>query len=253
VPTDYTGAGDPEQVLRLLWRQVHLPRRGPRPALTVDAVVSAAVELADSDGLEGLTIRAVAAALRVAPMTVYTYVPGKAELLDLMVDAGYAELPLIDTDGLPWRERLRQIARENQALYQRHPWTAQVSTARPPLGPGLMAKYEHELAAFDDLGLDELTTDAALTFLLEFVRSCAVQDAAVRAMRAGAGSGGDDERWWAATGPVLAELLDETRYPRAVRIGGATGAALGAAYEPEHAFEFGLARVLDGLAALIDE
>jgi AcrR family transcriptional regulator len=267
VPSEHTGTGDPSRTLELLWRHAGASggpadpeasgrggRRGPRPGLTVDAVLVSAIELADADGLAALTMRRLATALGVAPMTLYTYVPGKGELLDLMLDTVYAELPLADTGGRPWRDRLAQVAEQNRALYAAHPWAAEISTARPPLGPGQLAKYEHELAALDGLGLDDVTTDAALTYLLGFVQGWARAAADARSLRGTDASGAalDDERWWAANAPLLERVVDPARYPRAVRVGSAAGAAHGAAYSPDHAYRFGLARVLDGLAALID-
>ena len=145
------------------------PRRGPRPRHSVDDVVDAAIAIADADGLDAVTMRAVAERLGTSPMSLYTYIPGKAELLDLMLDALYlamARKPF----RLQWRARLRAVAEANRELYARHPWAARISTARPPLGPGLMAKYEYELAAFDGLGLSDIEMDAALTFLLAFVQ-----------------------------------------------------------------------------------
>jgi hypothetical protein len=59
-------------------------------------------------------------------------------------------------------------------------------------------------------------------------------------------------QWWAANAPLLARVLDEHAYPLATRVGTAAGAAHGGAYDPEHAYRFGLQRVLDGLAVLID-
>jgi len=240
-------------MLRLLWRLDDQPAaRGRRPALTIDEVVTAAVALADATGLEGVTMRRVADRLGVAAMTLYTYVPGKAELLDLMLDAvyaAYAATPRTDTAGSPWRERLTAVARDNRALYQAHPWAATVSTGRPPLGPGLMAKYEHELTAFDGLGLDDVTVDAALTHLLTFVRSAARDVTDARAQRWA--SAMTDAQWWAAHAPHLERVLAPSAYPRAVRVGGAAGAAQGSAYDPERAYAWGLERVLDGLAALI--
>src|SRR5262245_63377848 len=123
-----------------------------------------ATAIADAEGLEAVTMRQVASALGVVPMTLYTYVPGKAELLDLMLDAAYAHMPRTDTSGQPWRQRLASIAAENWRLYETHPWAATVSTIRPPLGPGQMAKYEHELSAFDSLGLDDPPVDDCLTY-----------------------------------------------------------------------------------------
>jgi AcrR family transcriptional regulator len=246
-----TSGGDPARTLALLWRDPSaVPRRGPRRGLSLDAVVDAATELADREGLEALTMRRVAEALGVAPMTLYTYVPGKAELLDLMLDAAYARMPLADTAGRPWRERLVAVAEENRALFEAHPWAAAVCTLRPLLGPGLMAKYEHELSALDGLGLSDVQMDDCLTFLLAFVQGCArtaVEAGVVRRV-----SGMDDERWWERAGPLLAGVLDASRFRLAARVGAAAGAAHGSAHDPAHAYAFGLRRVLDGLAAVID-
>jgi AcrR family transcriptional regulator len=251
VPTQRSGAGDPARTLKLLWRDpAVVPRHGPRQGLSVDAVVDAATELADGDGLEAMTMRRVAQALGVVPMTLYTYVPGKAELLDLMLDAAYARMPRADTSGQPWRQRLTAVAADNMALFETHPWTAAVSTIRPPLGPGQMAKYEHELSAFDGLGLDDVTVDDCLSYLLSFIQACARAAAEARALQRD--SALDDEQWWAANAPLLARVFDENAYPTAARVGAAAGAAHGSAYNPAHAYDFGLQRVLDGFAVLIE-
>ncbi|SEC21039.1 transcriptional regulator, TetR family [Streptomyces sp. 2231.1] len=244
--------GDPARTLELLWREPGHggSRRGPRQGLTVDAVVRAAVELADTAGLEALTMRGVARELGVTPMTLYTYVPGKAELLALMLDAVYLRMPRGDHTGAPWRTRVEAVAHENRDLYGRHPWVATLPTARPPLGPGLMTKYEHELAAFDGLGLDDVEMDAALTLLLNFVQSVARATLDTRA--AARDSAMSDEQWWAANEPLLAKVFDPARFPLAARVGSAAGAAQQGVYSPEHAFTFGLQRILDGLAHLMD-
>jgi AcrR family transcriptional regulator len=243
-------AGDPARALGLLWRVPQARRRGPRQALSVDAVVAAAIRLADDRGITALTMRRVADAVGVAPMTLYTYVPGKAELLDLMLDSVYAGMPRSDTAELPWRERVTAVAEENRALFTTHPWAATISTSRPPLGPGQMAKYDHELGALEGLGLSDVELDAALAHLLAFVRAHARDTAAALAVRAD--SRMDDERWWALNAPLLARVLDAAAYPTAVRVGSAAGSAHGSAWDPDHAWAFGLATLLDGLAALVE-
>ena len=251
MPTQRSSAGDPALTLQLLWRDpAAIPRHGPRQGLSIDAVVDAATELADAEGLEALTMRRVAQSLGVAPMTVYTYVPGKAELLDLMLDAAYGRMARTGTSGQPWRQRVTAIAADNKALFETHPWAATVSTIRPPLGPGQLAKYEHELSAFDGLGLDDITVDDCLAYLLTFIQAAARAAADARDQQRD--SAMDDEQWWAANAPLLARVFDEDAYPTAARVGSAAGAAHGGAYHPGHAYEFGLQRVLDGLAALID-
>ena len=241
---------DPARTLALLWRQQQVPGRGPRPGLDVDTVVDAAVAAADRSGLEALTMRRLAADLGVAPMTLYTYVPGKAELLELVLDALYAGMARPNTAGQTWRARVRAVAEENRALHDAHPWVLPLLGGRPLLGPGETAKYEHELAALDDAGLDDVDRDAALTFVVDFV--VASSRTRHRSARATAGTGATDEQWWAEQAPLLARVLDAAVYPRAVRIGTAAGAAQGSARDPDHAWRFGLARVLDGLGALVD-
>ncbi|MGH3168173.1 MAG: TetR/AcrR family transcriptional regulator [Trebonia sp.] len=249
IPSARTGTGDPARTLLLLWRDpAVVPRHGPRQGLSIDQVIDAATVLADAEGLDAVTMRKVAASLGVVPMTLYTYVPGKAELLDLMLDAAYQAMPRAHTVGTPWRERLSAVAAENRALFEAHPWAAAVSTTRPPLGPGLMAKYEHELSALDGLGLDDVEMDSALTHLLTFVQAWARDAVDTEAARQDTG---DDEQWWAAYEPLLRRVLDPRAYPLATRVGTAAGSAYGAAYSPEHAYDFGLRTVLDGLEALI--
>jgi AcrR family transcriptional regulator len=246
-----SSAGDPARTLALLWRDPDaVPRRGPSRRVDLDAVVAAAVALADERGLDAVTMRAVAQATGVAPMTLYTYVPGKAELLDLMLDSTYGAMPRTGTHGRPWRERVAAVADENLALHLGHPWTVEVSTLRPPLGPGAIGKYEHELAAFDGLGLTDPEMDDCLTYLLGFVHTAA--RATLDADAAREDSATDDAGWWADAGPLLARVLDPQAFPLASRVGSAAGAARGSALDPAHAYRFGLGRTLAGLAALVE-
>jgi hypothetical protein len=113
-----------------------------------------------------------------------------------------------------------------------------------------MAKYEHELGAFDDTGLDDAATDAALSHLLGFVQG--LSRAAHDAQRVTTDSAMSDAQWWAANAPVLAHALDPAAYPRAVRVGSAAGESQGSAWSADRAWRFGLARTLDGLGVLIE-
>lgn len=219
------------------------PTRGPRRTLTVDAVVAAAVALADEQGLDAETMGALAQRLRTVAMSLYTYVPGCAELVDLMVGTLYAAMPPDSGENRPWLQRVHAIAEDNRDLYRAHPWAARVSTLRPSLGPGPMAEHERELAAFTGSGLEDLGTDDALTWLLTFVRANAVDAADARQ------ASGDDQQWWQAAGPLLARVLDQSAYPLATRIGTA-GAAHDSAHDPAHAYAFGIDRVIAAIARL---
>jgi hypothetical protein len=183
-------------------------------------------------------------------MTLYTYVPGRGELLDLMLDAVYAQMPESRHEGGGWRDRVRALAEANRALFERHPWVAGVDTMRPGLGPGAVGKYDRELRAFDGRGLDDVTMDAALAWVLAFVQGWA--RTALAAVRIQRDSALTEEEWWADAAPILAQVMTPEAYPLAVRVGRAAGEAHGAAWEAGHAFDFGLERVLDGLAPLLE-
>ncbi|WP_420078975.1 TetR/AcrR family transcriptional regulator [Streptomyces sp. JL4002] len=244
---DRSGAGDPARTLELLWREPGQParagRRGPRQGLSLDAVVGAAIDLADGAGLAALTMRALAQRLGVTPMTLYTYVPGKAELLDLMLDEAYRRMertPSAPQD--PWRVRVARVAEDNRDLGLRHPWIPDLAVTRPPLGPGVIGKYEYELAAFEGVGLTDIERDAALTHLLGFVHANALAAADAAAHN----SLQSQEDWWAVSGPLLERALDPESYPLAGRVGSAVGG-----YHPQAIWDFGLRCVLDGLAHLV--
>jgi AcrR family transcriptional regulator len=244
-----SGGGDPSKTLALLWREERPAARGPKPSLHLDDIVAAALRLADDGGIDGLSMRTLATELGMAPMALYRYVPGKAELVDLMLDSVYASMRRRRA-GEGWRGRLEAVAHDNRALHERHPWLGSISTGRPPLGPGVMAKYEYELGALEGCGLSDVEMDAALTFVLGFVASCARAAADERA--ADRETQMNDEEWWRANEALLQRVLDPTRYPLAARVGAAAGEAQGGAYDAERMYRFGLARVLDGIAALIE-
>ena len=247
---EYLGRGDPRRTLDLLWGDGPRPTRGPKPGLSVDGIIQAAIALAGEGGLERLSMRRVAERLGVGTMSLYTYVPGKAELLDVMLDAVYGETARPEDVPGGWRERLRLIARENWALYHRHQWMLQVATTRPVLGPNLVAKYDYELRAVDGLGLTDIEMDMTIAMLGDFVHG-AVR-AAIAKAQAEQQTGQSEDEWWAAYEPLLAKVYDAERYPTASRVGAAAGEEFQAASAPERTFEFGLERLLDGVAALID-
>lgn len=247
--TEYSGTGDPARSLALLWRTSERSSRKGRPELSVERIVRAAIGIADTEGLAALSMRRVAEHLGVGTMSLYTYVPGKAELIDVMLDTVSGETPRPAEVPGGWRARLEQIARENWALYRRHPWMPHVGTSRPPLGPQVWAKYDYELRAVEGIGLTDVEMDSVLTLVLNHVQGAARQQAdAAQVERA---TGLDDEQWWNAHVPYLAKLDDTERFAVAARVGSAAGAEHRAAHAPDHGFEFGLQRILDGVEALI--
>jgi AcrR family transcriptional regulator len=254
VTTDRSGSADPARTVALLWGTRRLPQRGPRHALTSDQIVAAAVGIADADkDLSALSMRRVAEALGVGTMSLYTYVVSRAELVEAMLDSVYGEAvaQLEKSGASDWRAGLRHVAAANWAMYLRHPWTLQVFTGRPPLGPNAIAKYDLELRVVDDIGLTDVEMDAAITLVHTHVEGVARRK--VEAERARRRSGITDSQWWEAAAPALSGVFDPARFPVADRVGTAAGQAYEAAYNLEHEYSFGLDRLIEGIAALIHD
>ena len=246
-----TGAGDPDRTLALLWRHKlgeQSGSRGPRQKTTVDAVVACGIGLADEEGLDAFSMRKVAERLGIGVMSLYTYVPGREELIGLMVDEVIGEVPHPPLDG-DLRTRLDAVARHLWDEYRRHPWLLQVDTSRPWLGPHVSDRYEWELSAVEGIGIGDIEMDQVVTLIAGFVSSAAraARDAEVTERR----SGMSDAEWWEINAPVLEKVMDGAQYPIAGRVGQAFGDEYQAASNPGLAFEFGLARVLDGILAFV--
>lgn len=248
--TEFSGGGDPGRSIALLWGLAGSGRRGPKPRHSVEDVVQAAIDLADAEGLAALSMRGVAETLGLSPMSLYTYVPSKAELVDLMLDrvAGEQQAPDLPVEG--WRARLEQIARQAWTRAQRHPWILQVGTHRPPLGPNILARVEATLRAIDGLGLTETEMDQLTSLVSDYVRG-AVR-AALDAREIEQATGMTDEQWWSMNTPLLEGLVDPARYPTTVKIGEAYKSGRMEPPDHERNFEFGLQRVLDGIEVFIE-
>jgi AcrR family transcriptional regulator len=245
---DISGKGDPLVTLRLLWGKTAAATRGPKAKHSLADIVAAAIRITDRDGLPGLTTRRVAEELGISPMSFYTYVPGKNELLDLMLDAVLAEI--VRPRGATWRDKLADVAQQNWDLVLRHPWILQVATHRAVLGPHTFAKYDFELSAVDGIGLTELEMDRVLTLVLDYT-SGAVRGAA-RERWVKERTGMTDHQWWYTVAPHLEEIFtpEYSKYPTATRVGPIVGETYGA-HDPTGSFTFGLARLLDGLEPFI--
>lgn len=241
----YTSRGDPRATLDLLWGNMPETRRGPRRSLTTGAVGAAALELADQGGLAALSMRNLGARLGVAAMALYRYVPTKDVLLELVLEAAYAQLP----DELParaaWPELLRTVATDAWNLYLAHPWMLQISVQRPSLGPHAIRKYERELKSIESAGLPDVDMDLVIASVSDFVRGSA--RSAIEAAGASEATGLSDRGWWEAHAEHMGRLVSAEQFPLAVRVGSAAGEAYGAATDPQRTFAFGLDRLISGV------
>lgn len=247
MPSRFTGRGDPQATLSLLWDLPRAAKPGRRPGLTPALIGAEAMALADALGLEAMTMRTLGERLGVSAMALYRYVPSKSELLELVVELAYAELP----DALPqttWEVRLHCVALDTWALYLRHPWMLEVSTYRASLGPQSIRKYERELRAIADAGLGDLDMDLVVSTVSDYVRGAA--RSAVDARAATQATGSSDEEWWALHAGLLQQLIDPEMFPLAVRVGAKAGAEYGGTTDPARSFAFGLARLIAGIRLL---
>ncbi len=106
----------------------------------------AAAEIADRQGIEAVTMRSVATALTAGAMSLYRYVRGKDDLLDLILDAAFGEIEL-SADGANWSVWLREAALESRRVIKLHPWMPALMIARPTLGPNYLRWFEYLLQA----------------------------------------------------------------------------------------------------------
>ncbi|GAB3818375.1 TetR/AcrR family transcriptional regulator [Micromonospora zhanjiangensis] len=221
----------------LLWDGRGGPRRGPRPTLSLATIARAGVALADADGLPAVTMQAVAEALGVTKMALYRYVPGKAELVALMVETGMGDPPPLDT-GAGWRGRLDGWARELCARFLAHPWSLAATVGVRPMGPNELAWLESAVAALDGTGLHGGERLDVVVTLTGHVRSLAEQVVAV-------GTGTPEAGMADALGALLAGRAD--RFPALAAA--LASAAAHAAHD--QALDVGLGLILDGVDLLV--
>ena len=245
----FSGQGDPQATLDLLWGHAPEAKPGPKPSLSARTVGNAALELADAGGLQALSMRALGARLGVAAMALYRYVPNKDVLLELVLEAAYAQLPDELPAGQDWQARLRIVATDAWDLYLAHPWMLQVSVQRPSLGPHAIRKYERELRSIEPAGLADVEMDLAIAAVTDYVRGSA--RSAIEAASAGTATGQADMDWWQAHASHLARLMRPELFPLAVRVGEAAGLAYGGPTDPRRSFVFGLERLVSGIALYV--
>jgi AcrR family transcriptional regulator len=182
-------------------------RRGPRPRHTRQDVALAAVAIADADGIDKVTFRAVAARLSVGVMSLYNYVPDKQSLVYDMVGEVIAELRLPDLTG-DWRADVHRLAHEQRALLHRHPWLVTESSHLQPLGPAILAQLEWALGALEPTGLSAGERLETIAMLNWFIGNIVRGELATRAAPP------PESEQAAAQAKQMAELLATGRYPR---------------------------------------
>jgi len=232
-----------EPEARLVWLRDEPCARSP--AHSRARIAAVAIELADSEGFEAVSMRRVAQELRAGTMTLYHYVATKDELVTLMVDAVMGEL-LIPPDELPadWRPALAAIAKRSRESLRRHRWLLdRLGDGRP--GPNAMRHFEQSLEAMTGAGISPRAMFEAIVLVDEYVFGFAIREAQ---------ESDEHERGWA---PGVREFfqreLGSGEFPRLRELLGDDADAaverVAEVFFEAGRFERGLERLLDGIEA----
>lgn len=218
-------------------------RAEPEQELSRERLVRAAIDLADADGLAAVSMRRIATDLGVATMSLYRHVPGKDDLVVLMADAAIAEESLPETPPPGWRERLEVSSRLQWQLYRRHPWLpGAISITRPQALPNAVKHTDWSLQAL--AGLEPKTRLYAYLTVFGYVRGVATS-LEVEA-QAEQDTGLTPDEWIDTQADVLRPMIDNANLPAFTEI-----TQHDIDFDLDDLFEFGLARVLDGLEKLM--
>jgi AcrR family transcriptional regulator len=227
-----------------IWiRPVRKPQ-SQRPSLAREQIVRAAMELANAEGLEALTMRRLAKKLGAGVMSLYWHIPNKDDLLDLMLDAAFGEVELPEQPSADWRADLRLFARHMLSVLRRYTWLPSLISSRPLPSPNRVRYVERFLSELAGLGLDFTTIGGILSMVEAYVDGFAQLEAAPEAIRRRTGM--TEAEWRAAFGAYLQQILSTGQYPTLERL-----IAGNAMINADATFEFGLECVLDGIAARI--
>lgn len=230
-----------------IWMRPTRPARGPQPGYDRDDIVAKAIGIADAEGLEALSMRRLAAEVGAGTMSLYRYVPKKADLYELMLDAVAGEDPLPDTPSGDWRADMRRLAHRQRSTCLRHPWAVSLA-ARPVFGPNILRTAEWQFAALEGLGLD-IDGMMRLMYVIDaFVSGVAGSEVMERDVVRRTGV--DEGQWRAAQLPYIKRLIADGEYPYMSKV---IMEAKTPHADPEELFGELLDRVLDGLAATLPE
>src|SRR5215831_4410786 len=221
------------------------PEEPKRP--TRDDIVAAAIDLADAEGLQAVSIRRVAAVMRTRPMGLYSRIARKDDLLDLMLDQVLGEV-LVDQLPGDWRQALRAIAQHTRATARRHPWIIGALGQRPTIGPNGMRHREQSVAAVAGLDADLFRKGALLEAVDAYTIGHVTMELAERETQRRERL--SDPQWRTATQAYLQRLLDSGDFPQLAGLG--PGAGLSPA-DHQRRFDAGLDWLLAGFTTTLTD
>lgn len=220
----------------------HNPGAAPapsRPVLSPERVIAAAVALADTIGVDALTIRKLAAELDVKPMTIYHHVSNKEAIIDGMVDVVFSEIDRPPT-GESWKTAIRQRCSSARTVLARHPWAAPLMESRTSPGPATLRHHDAVLGCLRAGGFSIGMTAHAYALIDAFVYGFALQEANLPA------TAGDE---LADLAQSMAAAMPVGEYPNLVEF--TIEHVLQPGYDFAQEFDFGIDLILDGLEAAV--
>ncbi|HTR74652.1 MAG TPA: TetR/AcrR family transcriptional regulator C-terminal domain-containing protein [Solirubrobacterales bacterium] len=215
-------------------------------------IVAAAVQIADAEGVEAVSMRRLADELGVATMTPYTHVASKDELLDLMRDAVAAEMLLPEPLPADWRTALRAIAHKTKDAFEAHPWTLDVVPVRPRARINRLRHVEQSVSIMVGLHVDPPTGRAILMSIDDYVTGYCMRARARQRMLASLGPAGKDAlHSFRDPDPEVAAALEAGELPLIKKITGRRNRSHPFGVPPDSGFEPGLEWMLDGVEAAV--
>ena len=207
----------------------------PRTPLSKERVLRAAIVLADTDGIESLTMRRLARELGVEAMSLYNHVANKDEILDGIVDVVVREIDL-PSDEADWKKAMRRSAISHRDVYVRHPWASSLSMSRQSGGPGRLRNGDWMLRTLREAGFSEDLIYHAFHILEAYVLGFTVMNLnfPYKGEELASKAAGFLQQFPADEYPDLVEHIKQHLEPRAGGEGG---------------FELGLDLILEGLEA----
>ncbi|MFF3259110.1 TetR/AcrR family transcriptional regulator [Streptomyces sp. NPDC002932] len=242
------GTGLPASI-EAAWGLRARPVKGPKPGLSLERIVDAAVAVAASEGLGGVSMGRVAKDLGASTMSLYRYVAAKDELYVLMQEAAMGPPPPLPAleERAGWRAALSQWAWAQRGVYHRNLWMLRIPISGPPASPHSVAWWEQGLQALEGSGLGPGDAVSVILLVSGFVRNDALLmgdlDAAVEAR------GVPAQEVMEGYARTLTRLVDPERHPALSRLMATD--VMWVPDEPDYEFRFGIERVLDGIEALI--
>jgi AcrR family transcriptional regulator len=216
-----------------------------RKALTRERIVQAAIELLDSEGLQGLNMRTLGDRLESAATAVYWHVQNKDNLVELACDQVWYEVELPSLEEHTWREAGMLMAKSEFEMMVRHPWLVQAFGTHLMGGRGKARHDDHTLAVYEHAGLIGSQADQAAGTVFTFVLGNAIGEAAAVSLRRRLSrEGSDADKLIAAAIAQQGEIAKE--FPR-LQARVATIADADYSTAPDQSFEFGLQAIFDGL------